>query len=189
MGRVVPAMMRLPTLLFLLVSVSYEDSPLRSNTSKARACYEWEVEYHGGGLENPMVTGVSDADQCQQLCQGRQGCNYFTWLSSQHEFSGYRNTCWLKSTQGTPQACKTCVSGPRSCGGNPTNCCETVTISSSGNAHDYQWTRLGTFRQFGTSDDGRPIYRQDPSSQNYLYYLDWLGVWYVTITFWRIWED
>eukprot|EP00091_Calanus_sinicus_P002288 TRINITY_DN1230_c0_g1_i1.p1 TRINITY_DN1230_c0_g1~~TRINITY_DN1230_c0_g1_i1.p1 ORF type:complete len:186 (-),score=61.14 TRINITY_DN1230_c0_g1_i1:40-552(-) len=119
MGRVVPAMMRLPTLLFLLVSVSYEDSPLRSNTSKARACYEWEVEYHGGGLENPMVTGVSDADQCQQLCQGRQGCNYFTWLSSQHEFSGYRNTCWLKSTQGAPQACKTCVSGPRSCGGEP----------------------------------------------------------------------
>merc|ERR1712243_158906 len=59
-------------------------------------CFVWEVEYHGGGLENPMVTGVTSPDQCQELCQDRQGCNYFTWVSSQHDVTGYRNTCWLK---------------------------------------------------------------------------------------------
>ena len=131
-----------------------------------------------------MLTGVTSADKCQELCQERQGCNYFTWVNSQDDVSGYRNTCWLKSTQGTPQASKTCVSGPRSCGGNPTTqapsgCCETVKISSTGDAPDYQWTRFGTFRHYANSDDGRPMYRQDPAAANYLYYLEWLGVWYV----------
>ena len=32
-------------------------------------CFEWGVEYHGGGLENPMVTGVTSPDSCQILCQ------------------------------------------------------------------------------------------------------------------------
>merc|ERR1739838_922564 len=167
------------------VSFSAQNTPLKSNVSRAGDCYEWEVEYHGGGLENPMVTGVTSPDRCQELCQARQGCNFFTWVNSQHDVIDYHNTCWLKSTQGNPQSSQTCVSGPRSCGVNPTTpapsgCCETVTITSSGDTPQYQWTRLGTFHLYSTSDDGRPMYKQDPGSQqNYLYYLEWLGVWYV----------
>jgi len=174
--------------LILLLCVTAHGSLPRSSVrdlpgSHAGDCFEWEVEYHGGGLDNPMVTGVTSPDQCQELCQDRQGCNYFTWVNSQHDVTGYRNTCWLKGTQGNPQPCPTCVSGPSSCGDNPTTeppsgCCHTVTISSSGDTPDYQWTRLGTYNYYDNSDDGRPMYRQD-NNDNYLYYLDWLGVWYV----------
>jgi len=168
----------------VLLTFSKEDSPLGSNIDKGE-CFEWEVEYHGGGLDNPLVTGVTSAEWCQLLCQDREGCNYFTWVNSQHDVVSYQNTCWLKSSQGTPQSCPTCVSGPRSCGTSsttrpPNTCCETVSITSSGDTPDYQWTRLGTFYLYDNSGDGRPMYRQEPGQQqNYLYYLDWLGVWYV----------
>jgi len=177
--------------LSLFFAASFQATPQRSSVRRAGDCFEWEVEYHGGGLDDPMLTGVTSPDKCQELCQGRHGCNYFTWVNSQHDVAGYRNTCWLKSTQGNPQTSATCISGPRSCGGNlpttqapiPTTqaqngCCETITISSSGDTPQYQWTRLGTFRYYANSDDGRPMYRQD-SGDNYLYYLEWLGVWYV----------
>ena len=81
-------------------------------------CYEWGVEYHGGGLESPLVTGVISPARCQELCQGREGCLYFTWVSSLHDVLNYRNTCWLKGGQGTPQPCQSCVSGPRQCEDN-----------------------------------------------------------------------
>jgi len=161
----------------------------RSHVIRVGDCYEWEVEYHGGGLENPMVTGVSSPDRCQELCQVRQGCNFFTWVSSQHDVIDYRNTCWLKSTQGNPQPSKTCVSGPRTCSETPTTerttttqtsgCCERVTITSTGDTPQYQWTRLGTFHLYDMSPDGRPMYKQNDGDGNYLYYLEWLGVWYV----------
>merc|ERR1719232_414049 len=140
--------MHMLSLLCLALScATLQATPHRSNITKDD-CFVWEVEYHGGGLENPMVTGVTSPDQCQELCQDRQGCNYFTWVSSQHDVTGYRNTCWLKGTQGDPQPCKTCVS------------------------------RLGTYFYYDNSEDGRPMYRQD-NKDNYLYYLNWLGVWYV----------
>ena len=142
------------------------------------------MEYHGGGLESPLVTGVTSAYSCQELCQGRQGCQYFTWINSQHEVLDYRNTCWLKGGQGNLQSCQTCVSGPRECQDTTTTtsssgCCSTVTVASDGDTVDYQWTRLGVFSQVDVSPDGRPVYKKEGSSPQYLYYLEWLGVWYV----------
>ena len=66
--------------------------------------------------------------------QERPGCNYFAWVNSQHDVTGYRNTCWLKSSSGTAQPCSTCVSGPRECegGGGGAGCCPMVTVQSSG---------------------------------------------------------
>ena len=148
-------------------------------------CYEWGVEYHGGGLESPLVTGVISPARCQELCQGREGCLYFTWVSSQHNVLNYRNTCWLKGGQGTPQPCQSCVSGPRQCEDTSTTttpstgCCSTVTVASSGDTVDYQWTRLGVFTLVDISPDGRPVYMKSGSSPQFLYYLEWLGVWYV----------
>ena len=41
----------------------------RLSSSYCSDCFEWGVEYHGGGLEDPMVTGVTSPDSCQLLCQ------------------------------------------------------------------------------------------------------------------------
>ena len=97
----------------------------RLSSSFCSDCFEWGVEYHGGGLEDPMVTGVTSPDSCQLLCQewrlqhtnhqsrpdhqnpyhkaspwllnddvntpgcqDRVGCNYFAWVSSQHDVAG-----------------------------------------------------------------------------------------------------
>ena len=158
---------------------------LTTSTISDGECYQWGLEYHGGGLESPLVTGVTSPDRCQLLCQERSGCEFFTWVSSQHEVPDYRNTCWLKSSQGNPQQCESCVSGPRECEEPDTttatysDCCPTVTVASQGDTGDYQWTRLGVFSLMDQSPDGRPVYRKDGSSPQYLYYLEWLGVWYV----------
>merc|ERR1719244_276455 len=131
-----------------------------------------------------MVTGVTSPENCQKLCQERQGCNFFTWVNPQSGF--YPNSCWLKGSQGTPQYSASSVSGPRYCSGEVTTtppqvgCCQTVFISSSGLTPQFQWTRLGTYQYIGPSPDGRPTYQQiNVDSPNYLYYLDWLGDWYV----------
>ena len=96
-------------------------------------------------------------------------------MNSEHEVAGYRNTCWLKSSSGTAQACSTCVSGPRECqgGGGGAGCCPVVTVQSSGDtgqwsaeevtsdkcdAGDYQWNRLGVFQYQYDAPDGRPVY-------------------------------
>jgi len=142
-------------------------------------CFSTGTEYHGGGLDNPMVPGVDSAQECQRLCQQRQGCNYFTWINGQHQAPGYEYTCWLKDNQGTPQQCDTCVSGPRECE-DQSGCCMQVKISSSGLTPDFQWTRLGSYVYQGNSPDGRPYYQQiNVKDDNWIYYLDWLGVWYV----------
>jgi len=158
------------------------------DVEKATDCFEWGVEYHGGGLEDPMVTGVTSPDSCQNLCQMREGCQYFAWVNSQHDVINYRNTCWLKGPSFTKQPCDTCVSGPRDCGDqvtttteSNTGCCQVVTIASSGDTVDYQWNRLGVFSFQYSSPDGRPVYYMSKHDQ-WLYYVDWLGVWYVNDT-------
>merc|ERR1711933_382046 len=91
-------------LVLLLVEAKAQSS---GKSTSVKDCFEWGVEYHGGGLDKPMVTGVSSPDECQHLCQKRQGCQYFAWVNSQHDVLGYRNTCWLKETSGTHQSCAT----------------------------------------------------------------------------------
>ena len=78
--------------------------------------------------------------------------------------------------------------GPRDCGDqvtttteSNTGCCQVVTIASSGDTVDYQWNRLGVFSFQYSSPDGRPVYYMSKHDQ-WLYYVDWLGVWYVNDT-------
>lgn len=158
--------------LHLLRRVSCSDL-LMSDPS----CFEHGVEYHGGGLPDPMVDQVGSAEACQQLCQGREGCLFFTWVGPTAEFSPYRETCWLKETQGSPRPDPSCISGPVSCASD--SCCRQVSITSLGPTNDYQWTRLGRYA-YGGEQDSRPYFKQlDVGTPNYLYYLEWLGVWYV----------
>jgi len=145
-------------------------------SSSSSSCYEYGVEYHGGGLNNPMVEHVTSPEDCQKLCKNRDGCNFFTWVDETSSY--YPNTCWLKGSNGDPQEDSSCVSGPRACPDD--GCCDQVLISSSGATVDYQWTRLGYYNYYGELD-GRPTYKQwnAGNNENYLYYLEWLGVWYV----------
>jgi len=55
-----------------------------------------------------------------------------------------------------------------------------VSITSIGPTNDYQWTRLGRYSYGGELEAGKPYFiQQDVGTPNYLYYLEWLGVWYV----------
>jgi len=168
--------MKSAQLFIVTLSLIWPSSQINS-TKEKEDCFEWGVEYHGGGLDNPMVTGVTSPDSCQSLCQERPGCNYFAWVNSEHEVTGYRNTCWLKSSPGTAQSCSTCVSGPRECEGD-TECCTVVTVSSSGDTGDYQWNRLGVFLYQYDAPDGRPVYFKEKDSQ-WLYFVQYPYVWYV----------
>merc|ERR1719350_2192356 len=130
----------------MVVSVLAALATLPATLGQA-TCWEEGVEYHGGGLDNPMVDSVVSVWRCQELCQERQGCNYFTWVSQSHDVAGYRETCWLKGSQGNPQPGQGMVSGPRDCPDNPTPgyCCNQVAIISSGGTQDYQGQRLGHY--------------------------------------------
>ena len=176
---------------------------LGAASSEARGddCFEWEVEYHGGGLQDNLLTGVNSPDKygllymsglhtykpirCQSLCQERSDCLYWTWLSSQADYLDYRNTCWLKATTGERRSCSSCVSGPRFCGdppgpttAAPPGCCPAVTVSSTGAGPDYQWTRFGVFHRTPDTAADRPIYKQEGGA-NYIWYNDYVGCWYV----------
>jgi len=140
------------------------------------SCWEPGVEYHGGGLPDPMVSEVGSPEMCQSLCQARTGCLFFTWVGPTSDVEFYRLTCWLKGSQGTPQDDPSCVSGPVSCASE--SCCSQVSITSLGPTADYQGPRLGHYSYGGELSD-RPYYQQTSSPYNYLYYLDGLGVWYI----------
>lgn len=121
-----------------------------------------------------MVDQVSSPEDCQRLCKERQGCNYFTWVSSHSNV--YQNTCWLKSSEGDPRADSSMISGPKTCSND--GCCKQVHLTSSGGTVDYQGNRLGYYEYYGTLND-RPTYKQVRTSgtPNYLYYYEW-GWWY-----------
>jgi len=165
------------TVLFTYVSVS-SPSP----------CFEEGTEYHGVGLEDPMVSQVTSASDCQELCQHRTGCNFFTWVGPTSSTPYYRNTCWLKGSDGKRHQDSSCVSGPRVCSNpDPTpdltlsdGCCDLVLVNSTNTEIlDYQRTRLGYFTRHGQMG-GRPTYRQlEKGQKNYLYYQGFMGVWFV----------
>ena len=60
--------MKSAQLFIVTISLIWPSSQINS-TKEKRDCFEWGVEYHGGGLDNPMVTGVTSPDSCQSLCQ------------------------------------------------------------------------------------------------------------------------
>ena len=76
------------------------------------------------------------------------GCFFFTWITNGHPDPQYRSTCWLKTSQGTPVTCASCVSGPRMCGGD-SGCCPTFRLDSTGMGDFYQGSRLGTYIRYG----------------------------------------
>jgi hypothetical protein len=92
-----PVLPALPALVALTFLGPMAASPpslslrLADSAPAADPCYDTGVEYHGGGLDNPMVEQVEpmvrspcpqvgDPGTCQQLCQARPGCSFFTWV-------------------------------------------------------------------------------------------------------------
>jgi len=86
-------------------------------------CFEYDVDYMGADLNNGATTDVASAAECQTLCQNRDGCTHFTWVSQYFtRNAGIQLKCHLKNGMGERMVLKTgrvdatgLVSGPTQC--------------------------------------------------------------------------
>jgi len=150
---------------------------MTSEISGLGTCYTNGIDYTGSNINNGLEDSAASAAGCQVNCQMTHGCTYFTWISSGHADPSYRNTCWLKSGKGTPVSCSSCVSGPRVCGGG--QCCERMKLDSTGMGDFYQGDKMGGYTRYSVAADGRPIYRQDVTGDNYLFFQEDASAWMV----------
>jgi len=96
-------------------------------------CFEHDVDYFGHDLEDGVYDSVNSAQDCQYSCQGKQGCQFWTWDQS------YHGACWRKSAKGEVQPSPGLVSGPKYCGD--------VTTPSPGG--DTDTTRVMSYNLYG----------------------------------------
>ena len=69
-------------------------------------CFEYQIEYSGQHLGNPINNFNGEATDCQQLCESTNGCNYFVWRNKE---------CALKREQGNKNGNSAAISGPAKC--------------------------------------------------------------------------
>ena len=81
----------------------------RSRGQTSEGCLDVGYNYAGQGLEDNRLDGVTSPEGCQEKCQPREGCLFWT-CNSRSE------TCWLKSGKDGRNEDKGKVSGPRDCG-------------------------------------------------------------------------
>ena len=62
---------------------------------------------------------------------------------------------------------------------NPSECCTTVILASSGAAASKQWDRMGTFRQTGRTLHGRLVYKHQHRHQHIFYIFGQFDGWLV----------
>ena len=59
------------------------------------------------------------------------------------------------------------------------SCCSEIRLDSMGFTESYQGERLGLYLITGTSEGGRPVYKQSNGNGNFLYFLTSLNLWMV----------
>ena len=80
-------------------------------------CAEHDKDFYGNDLnsdenDEDYALGAGKRDsvgQCQALCQSRDGCEFFTYKTSNKE-------CWLKTSNSGSGYQSGAISGPKSCG-------------------------------------------------------------------------
>ena len=69
-----------------------EDLDLASNTirrvRKSTNCFDVGFTYPGQGMKDNMLEEVESPEACQEHCQAREGCKYWTWNSANFSRSG-----------------------------------------------------------------------------------------------------
>ena len=66
-------------------------------------CLEDGIEYSGWELERPNYKKLNSAVECQNQCQNRNGCNYWTWSRSNNPNPDNSMRCYLKKEKGIAQ--------------------------------------------------------------------------------------
>jgi hypothetical protein len=75
--------------------------------AKQATCIQDKVDFYGGGDLGPNSFSASPNFQdCQEVCQMTEGCNFWTW---------WRKRCHVKSTKGEIRPNADTISGPKFC--------------------------------------------------------------------------
>merc|ERR1712018_385541 len=104
---------------------------------KTPGCFE-NADYLGNDINGCGITTAS-ALECQEQCEGMDGCTHFTYLTADHPETERRGQCCLKDGLGSYVSdVSYLISGPVSCGcfenadylGNDINGCGITTASA-----------------------------------------------------------
>ena len=71
-------------------------------------CFECGIKYNGAKVQPPIDPFDGGPDDCQDLCEETEGCNYFTWRSYK---TTPRRACILMQTKVNQIAKPTGISG------------------------------------------------------------------------------
>ena len=47
-------------------------------------CFEYNIEYAGNIINNPLEQRTDSAEDCQKLCKNNSACQGFTWASADY---------------------------------------------------------------------------------------------------------
>ena len=76
-----------------------------------QSCFENGKDYPGSDIyQNGFWT--STADQCQELCQNNDSCEFWTWLL---DYDGKDGLCYMKYSKGQVVNENKAISGPKYC--------------------------------------------------------------------------
>jgi len=79
----------------------------------SQCCFEYNTDYYGSDIGAEL--NVVSAEECQRICAGRTGCNYFTYITLDSTLTEIHKKCHLKSgTEGKRDGAGM-ISGPVQC--------------------------------------------------------------------------
>ena len=89
----------------------------------AGTCLEKNVDHHGNDLhgncrDQPDAWKRDTPEECSGLCKVTDGCELFTWISTDHPWELGRKRCCLKHSLGAATYESGVVSGTKFCGKN-----------------------------------------------------------------------
>ena len=78
-------------------------------------CFVSKQTWNDKDLIDTHLIETPDAFRCQAYCAANSSCSHFTWITEDAIL--LKDTCLLFNSPDTAEACKACISGPKSCVG------------------------------------------------------------------------
>ena len=78
-------------------------------------CFFSNQTWNDKDLIDISLIKTSDAFRCQAYCVANSSCSHFTWITKDDVL--LNDACFLFNSPDTAEACKACISGPKSCVG------------------------------------------------------------------------
>ena len=79
------------------------------------SCFDNDIDYSGYDINKDYLIPTTSANQCQEKCQERSDCNFWTWDPT------WNNACWMKVSKGPIKRKQYLVSGTKHCNQNENN--------------------------------------------------------------------